>query len=427
MTTLFIKKAISNILIITFFWASLPVKSAFAKTSKRLALVEVQPDTKSPHANLRYKILTYLGKKKDFELVPEDQLAAAFLENRLNRELMTQGDLLLHEAEDLFSAFKVNKAQEFAVMAIEELKNHPGILGSLQKAYLLQTQISWELNQDKAANQALRKAVQINLSAETLDGASISPKLKKEYEKMRNAYLNQIAAKKMTIQLKDNSVQPIYVNGMFRGIGPRVEIMVDPSQVQFIQAGTNIKQQIESTDKREIVINASNAKKNNALGFDLIKPHELVQRAQIIGRQVGADWVALLNTPKNRGEHESTLQVINVADGTVSKEISEMLIKKKQSEELFANKVSSFVSSLNASDFNQLQNTVQTATNTTGKTIKKKSKAGIYVGIGLAVVAAGAAAAFALGGGGGGGGSSSSGPSTVSTSLSGPVPSGPSN
>ena len=146
------------------------------------------------------------------------------------------GDICYENAETEFFNFEAEKAAADLDKCLSDFDKNPGVSGGAIKAYLLKTQIYLETGDLVTAEDNAKKAMALNLSATSLDSLYYSPKMQRFYERVVQKYKpKQIS--NLTIEVSKERRDPIYVNGLMRGEGPRLVVPVVSGAIQVLSVG----------------------------------------------------------------------------------------------------------------------------------------------------------------------------------------------
>ena len=385
-----------------------------------MAVIEVYDQTPARDLrNIRQQLEKNIQKSFRWQIASSTHIASYFNQTTPNKKDQTQGDLLYLEAEYLFLAFKLKPALDLVKMSLIKLKKKPGSQESLIKANLLKTQIEWELGQNKDAWNSMLDCVSYDLSRKQLDSYQYSPKLRRYFTKARAAYLTKNKTASLTITVNQNTKTPIYVNGVYRGIGPTIDILVPLNTTQLISAGSELKKVVVKHENTTAFIKGHyghivNTLKKN-IGFTNRDFLSLAKNAQQLGQSINASRVILIKLNDLGSMSKLLVTAVDVKRGTVSKTFSYDVVDPYEDANTIAKTISKKLFSLSATAFKKpLQSKISDPPQ-----IKSKRKLTPYLiaGLGITLVT-GIITAFTLG-------RSGNNPSSSEVSISGPLPTTP--
>jgi hypothetical protein len=329
---------------------------SYALTKKSMAVIEVYDQTPSRDLrNIRQQLEKNIQKSSRWQLASNNHIASYFNQTTPNKKEQTQGDLLYQEAEDLFLSFKLKQALEIVAMSLVKLKKKPGWQESLIKATLLKTQIEWELGKNKDAWNSILASVSYDLSRKQLDSYQYSPKLRRYYAKARAAYFAKNKTASLTITVNQSLKTPIYVNGVYRGMGPKKDILVPLNITQLVSAGSGLKKVVTKNKNTTAIIKGqsenifSTPKKN--IGFKNRDFLSLAKKAQQLGLAINASRVVLIKLNDLGSMSQLLVTTVNVKRGTVSKTLTYDVVDPYEDANTLSNIVSRKITALSTASF----------------------------------------------------------------------------
>jgi tetratricopeptide (TPR) repeat protein len=409
-------------LIVFLIVAPIP-RTALASQTPTVAVIEMIDSNKlGPAGSVREQVEKTLSKSTQVQLIPRDQIVSyyknkpASFERTIATTPKTEADLLYDQVEDLFMGFKNNEAMEHTSQAIAALKQTPGIRNNLLNTYFIMTQIYWELGKQSEARKCLEEAAKLSVDEIDLDDYMWSPNLQAAFNSARVRYAAQNKTTELVVQVKGNKQAPIFVNGIFRGYGPRLALKIATDTPQLVSVGTNPKATPVISYGGTLELSDKTSSTKTIAG--IAKKFEIQTAAVELGQAVGADQVIVVGVLSYKAEPTFQWALFDVKRNVYLKGDTMPFNSSTQDIARAATVVARSVSSPEAAGTYLAQaNTTTTTTTQTQKLSapKAKSKMFIYIAAGLVAVGAGTVLAMSLGGG------NDSAPSTANIGISGPV------
>ncbi len=408
------------------FIINIPWINTCAAGQRSVAVVEVFDNNSSTAlGQMRHKLESFLLESKRVRLVGSDKIVAYFSGAPATADdiHLTKGDELFRMAADLNDAFKAEKAFEVVTVAIEELKKDCGRQGNLVGAYLLKASI--ELDQDKKddAYKSLQDAVSLNPEMNKIDEYKYSPAIRSLYAKAFQRFALENTVLEFTINTEGGASVPIYINSVLRGHGPMLKYKAVDGKSVILAYGEKGRGKSVVPDKNSTILKVKGAAQasSKSVGLKSTDDAALVSQAVTLGNTVGADQVILVKLDNVHPMDQFAITVVDVKRGRASPVKAFELIDVSDDGDKVAKLASDFVlnpGAMNAQAF-AANTSNQTTTPLDAALPKRKKSSGIFIGsaIGVLVVGAGIGAVLALSGGGG-----PTTPTTVTTSVSGPIP-----
>jgi len=395
-----------------------------ANTKIKLALVRVTDrENKSNLFNAQNLIQEFLLKTNRFNLISSERITNFYQKKMFEKRdpyFLTGGDYLYLEAHDLFLSFKHNQSLEVVKSAITQLKKNPGKYGNLFKAYLLKTQLLWELDRYSQANIALKNAVIVGGKEQKLSQLEYSPKIQKSYRRAYKSYARLIGFETIEINLKGKRKSPIFSDGLFKGVASELYIIKAKKHKAQVSAGTSLKSEIKLIESGSMLLAAKNSRRIKkgiySRNVEAGNSHQLISQLEELGLYVDSDLVVLLDMQEFNHMKRLFVRIYNVRNKKITREkyfdlvdgLDISILARECSDYIKGLKPTSFIA-LKREDFQYNDNNLQPS---------KLNKTIVYGAIGAVIVGAGIGLALALGG------SSESGDSSGLTevSISGPLP-----
>lgn len=393
-----------------------PAQAAVMAT-KEIAVVGLyKKDYPAGLDELRRQINQQLQKNKRIKIIPEKKLKNFFSQDDLlNVKELTAGDKKYLEAQEFFINHEFKKATESLEASIDILKQKPGVIGTLFKAYLLQVQLAWQLKKDNDALNAAKNAVLVNVAQNTLNGYFYSPKLEAYYEKVYKQVLKENKIVKMKIEVSSGHKDAIFVNGMKRGVGPALSVDVPEKIMQAVAVGAHSKSRVVFTQGAVVRLAGrapTDEKQPIVMAFKASHYDQASIAAQNLGESLKLTHLILLSFDDVSSNDQVSLRLVDIANRRlVATQFFEM---KKVSPQVLTQQLVAFVNAQTHTAVAQKKekapkvakavkiqkDKLQKSAPLLVKTEKKKSKTVLFVLGGIVLGGAALATALAAGGGG---------------------------
>lgn len=428
--------------LVTYLSVFLIVTPAWAGSQKSVALVEVFESRPNPEfTQVSKQIETFLNRSKKVRLISQEKVASYFYKNQVLEGAMVEGDRLYDEAEDFFYAFLFNKALEVLERAEASFRKQPGTLEGLFKVQLLKAEINLSEGKTEEATSAVNKAISYDTSRQDLNSYSYPPKIRQFYQTLYRQYLRDHSLASLKIQVRGNKKVPIYINGVYRGDGPELEVKIPQYTPQMVTAGNGLKASVTAVTagspnfngKALVSAKGETDGEENAqtVGFKQSSLTSLTAKSVALGQALGADEVVLVKLSSGLGRGgQLSLRAIDPLTNQVGDEkrfalanLPEDLIEAGRDGANYIEKPSwKGLASVEKVEEESPQFQAELTKVKKEKKVGKKGfpKGILYALIGVVVVGAGVGVALGMGGGSGPGPST-----TTSTSISGPAPETP--
>ncbi|MBF0106510.1 MAG: hypothetical protein HQM16_14440 [Deltaproteobacteria bacterium] len=320
----------------------------FAK--KSVAVVEVYQQSPTDQlSRMHLKLESFLDRSDKVTLIRGQRVdvpkEVKIKKERItkNPQVWTSGDEAFSRAKDLYLASNFSAALAKVRLCIGMLTDNPGISGNIVNAYLLKSQIEFEIGNDDAATASAMKAISYNVDEKILTHSSLSPRTRFLYKKAYDNFMATNNLTDMTVNVENGETFPIYINGVFRGAQSSITVKVPRNMTQIVSVGSNMRRHLVQASKPDNVVVVSAYDENlpvftespvttsyHSLGMINTFFPSLVSLAQGMGRDVGAEQVALiklesieaegalLKKKKLSGQYQMLLSVVDVKSGNVS-------------------------------------------------------------------------------------------------------------
>lgn len=424
-------KRVFTIYLILFF-INLPLMSPCLAAQRSVALVEVYDSSPSKNlGQMRHKIESFLLESKRVRLISADKIVAYFDKSSTgdtatdiaggDKSQSTKGDQVYREAEDLNDAFRVNKAYEVVQVAIEELKKDCGRQGNLINAYLLKANLEITQGKSDEAYNSMQQAIALDVDLGKIDDYKYSPAMRSLYAKAYQRFVLENDITNFTVNIEGAQSLPIFVNGVMRGFGPQLTIKISKKARLSIAAGDKGRAKQVNTDQANVTLEAKGKGSGSLVGNKIIgiktgSFSAMTADAVALGKSVGADQVILVKLDEMHPVDKLLVTVVDVRKGRATPPKPFEMVSVSDDGDKVAKISTDYMLSPGA--MTQTTHTTSPAVpqNNGTQARQKKRGHGALIGavIGVIAVGAGVGAVVALAGGGSS--------STVTTSLSGPVP-----
>lgn len=340
-----------------FFLVFEPVVFA---ASKKVALIEVfehEPSRKL--TNLRYLLEKRLSDSRKVELVSPEKIRSYFQQGKLSPQGLVQGDVLVEKAERQLFNDDTKACLSTLNHAVGDLSHHPGIQGSLIRAYLMRAQVFQGMKKKKEAVADLEKAVSINGGAQNLDLFSYPPALAKGYRAAYASYSKNHRWVSVKVETKGADNLPIYLNGQIKGHGPVAYLKIPQDTSQLISAGNaGAIKTIKNTQTKTLNVSlvGTNQKVRSlgvhSLGFEKMDSDAaLLSEGVALGKNVHADYVVMLELTELNYFKRLNVRVANVPGHSLSAAKPIDVMGLASNADSIASVVADYITHLDAASF----------------------------------------------------------------------------
>jgi len=306
------------IIYLVIFLTGLPcANQSFAakrKSGRSVAVVEVYDQSSSPQlSKMHLKLEYFLKNHKNIHVVsgnsaklPAPQKIVKKPKIQTQTQMWTSGDECFMKAKNAYLDSTFGLALSRIKNCVGMLKNNPGISGNLFNAYLLKSQIEFELGNDDQSFQSTLKAISYNFDQNGLNSANYSPRMRYQFKEAYHKFLATNKLTHLTIVVEGGISMPIYVNGILRGTHSSLTIEVPRNSYQMISTGGIVHKHMVQASQKGNTVTVSSYNSNipviaspvnisyGYLGLRNAFFPSLVSNAQGIGNNLRVNEVVLI-------------------------------------------------------------------------------------------------------------------------------------